>query len=108
MNRIENIKKAASNRQKLTYLNLEKFKGLLSYFSYLQANGEISDKAFEALVRHACSIFIENEVEIIVQETLEQKLTTFLASKLATSLEDLENIDSTIYSSSLSHRIGSR
>mgnify|MGYP001795976790 CR=1 FL=1 len=105
MTRIKDIRKAASNRQKLTSLNLEKLKGLLSYFTYLQANGDISDKTFEALVRHACSIFLENEVEIVVQETLERKFLTFLHSKFAAPAEDIE---SAIYSLDVLRKTRSR
>ncbi|MEO1430981.1 MAG: hypothetical protein AAFV71_18345 [Cyanobacteria bacterium J06633_8] len=95
MTSFEFSRKTTSNRKELAVLNADNLKGVLSYFSYLYANGEISDKALEALVRHACSIFIENEVEIIFQETLERKFMTFLRSKFAGSEEDIE---SAIYS----------
>lgn len=98
MNKFKLSRKISSNRQQLTNLNVEKLKGVISYFSYLNVNGEISDKAFDALVRYACSIFIENEVEILVQETLEEKFMTFLHSKFANSVEDVEDIESAIYS----------
>ena len=55
------------NQQEFTALNVEKLKAVLSYFSQLHANEEINDKTLEILVRHACSIFIENQVEIVVQ-----------------------------------------
>ncbi len=71
------------NRQEFTGLNLEKLKRSLSYFSYLHKNEEISDKAFETLVRYACNIFLENEVEILVQEALERKLIQFFRSKFS-------------------------
>ena len=81
MNKFEFSRKATSNKQELTALNVEKLKAVLSYFSQLHANEEINDKALEVLVRHACSIFIENQVEIVVQQTLERKIMTFLSSK---------------------------
>lgn len=67
--------------------NLVRLKSLLSFFSYLNMNGEISDRAFEALVRYACSIFIENEVEARVQNALEQKFINFWESKLSSAIE---------------------
>lgn len=76
------------NRNELTASNLERLKIVISYFSYLNANGEISDKAFKALVRYACSIFIENEVESRVEEVLEQKLIRFLNTSFSSSLEE--------------------
>lgn len=100
-------RKATNNIYKLTNSNLEKFKSVLSYFSYLHVNG-VSDKAFEALVRHACSIFLENEVEIIIQETLERKFIKFFHSKFAASAEEIEDIESAIYLLDVSRKIKSR
>ncbi|WGV27044.1 hypothetical protein [Halotia branconii] len=67
--------------------NMIRLKGILSYFSYLNINGEISDEAFEALVRYACSVFIENELEERVQFALEQKVMSFWESKFIYALE---------------------
>lgn len=67
--------------------NLVRLKSILSFFSYLNMNGEISDKAFEALVRYACSIFIENEIEARVKDAFEQKLKNFWESNLSSSIE---------------------
>ncbi|WP_026735659.1 hypothetical protein [Fischerella sp. PCC 9605] len=97
----------ASNRN-LTRLNVEKLKGVLSYFSYLHKSGEISDKAFEALVRYACSIFIENEVELRIQDALEEKILKFLTSKLYTSTEEIEDMETAIYSLDVSRLIRSK
>lgn len=105
MNRFYFGKVKSSNRRDFTRLNVEKLKGVLSYFSYLHKNGEISDKAFEFLVRHACAIFIENEVEVVVKDALEEKLMTFLFSKFAGSTEDIE---SSIYSLDISRMMRSR
>lgn len=66
-----------------TNTNLKKLKIALSSFSYLNATGEISDRAFDALVKYACSIFIENEVEFMVQDALERKLMQFFYSRLS-------------------------
>lgn len=71
------------SRATLRRLNLERFKAALSYFSHLNATGEISDKSYEALVRYACSIFLETGIEEIVQNTLEQKLEFILVSKFS-------------------------
>ncbi|BAY83113.1 hypothetical protein NIES267_25990 [Calothrix parasitica NIES-267] len=98
MNKFELSRERTFNRQAVTNLNVKKLKAAISYFSYLNANGEISDKAFDALVRYACSIFIENEVEILVQETLEEKFIKFLRSKFMDSVEEAEDIESVIYS----------
>jgi len=108
MNKFELSRKIAFNRREFTNINVEKLKDVISYFSYLNANGEISDKAFDALVRHACSIFIENEVEVLVQETLEEKFITFLRSKFINSVEEVEDIESAIYSLEKSRVMGNK
>ncbi|MBD0386809.1 MAG: hypothetical protein ICV54_09835 [Nostoc sp. C3-bin3] len=67
--------------------NIVRLKSILSFFSYLNMNGEISDEAFEALVRYACSIFIENEVEARFKDSFEQKIKSFWESKLSSAIE---------------------
>jgi hypothetical protein len=90
-------------------LNLEKLEGSLSYFSYLYANGEISDKAYKVLVRHACSIFIENEVEERIQEALERKLMQFWRSKFSSAIEEyISDIAEVAYRSEISELLRSR
>jgi hypothetical protein len=67
--------------------NTARLKSILSFFSYLNTNGEISDEAFEALVRYACSTFIENELEERVQGAFEQKFLNFWESKFSYAIE---------------------
>lgn len=67
--------------------NLVRLQSQLSFFSYLNINGEISDQTFEALVRYACSIFIENEVEARVQNAFEQKFINFWESKFSSAMD---------------------
>ncbi len=61
--------------------NLETLKAVLSYFAYLNSTGELSDRAFKAIVRDACAIFIENEIEQRIAASLERKLEQFFSSK---------------------------
>lgn len=83
------LKKGAYlNRDDFAASNLERLKIVISYFSYLNAKGEISDKAFKALVRYACSIFVENALESRIEQVLEQKLIRFLNTKLSSTLEE--------------------
>ncbi|RUR77142.1 hypothetical protein ACF3DV_02530 [Chlorogloeopsis fritschii PCC 9212] len=102
------IKGEVSNPHNLTRLNVEKLKEVLSYFSYLHNNREINDQAFESLVRYACSIFIEQELEVRIQETLERKLMQFLYSKFSDSTEDIEDLETAIYSLDISRLIRSK
>jgi hypothetical protein len=93
-------KDTALARANLTRWNIERFQVTLSYFSHLNATGEISDKSYEALVRYACAIFIETEIEEMVQNSLKQKIDFFLMSKnlridnlLSESKENSLNLD---------------
>ena len=81
-------KETALNRASLTRLNVERLKATLSYFSHLNATGEISDNSYQALVRYACEIFLETEIEKMIQDTLEQKLEQFLVTRIL-GMEDL-------------------
>ena len=72
----------------MRYTALKKLKIVISYFSYLNAKGEISEQAFKALVRYACSIFIENELESRVEEVLEKKSIRFLNTNFSFTLEE--------------------
>ncbi|ARV60812.1 hypothetical protein BZZ01_21280 [Nostocales cyanobacterium HT-58-2] len=108
MSKIDSIKSTVSSKHDLASLNVEKLKSVLSYFSYLHSNGEISDKAFEALVRYACSIFLENEVEVIIQETLERKFMQFLSSKFSTSPVEIEDLEAAFSSFNVSRLMRSK
>ena len=102
-------KHEALNQADFTALNVESLKGTLSYFSQLHSKGEISDQAFEALVRYACAIFIENEVEERVQEALEHKLTQFWNLKLSPALEEyISERGATVYRANISQLLKSQ
>lgn len=103
-------KGVAANGADFTALNVESLKGTLSYFSHLYAKGDISGEAFEALVRQACSIFIENEIKERVQEALERKLLKFWHSKFSLSIEEkyISDIEGTLYGSDMSRLLRSR
>ncbi|MBH8564589.1 hypothetical protein I8748_20785 [Nostoc sp. CENA67] len=62
-----------------------------SLLERLNGKSQISDEAFEALVRYACSIFRENELEQRVQVAFEQKFMDFWESKLSYALEKYIN-----------------
>jgi len=56
-------------------LDVNRLRQTIAYLSYLYAEGEISDRAFEVLVNYACSMFIDQEVERRIQNLLAEKLT---------------------------------
>ncbi|QLE56760.1 hypothetical protein [Nostoc sp. TCL26-01] len=62
--------------------NFSRLKSIIAFFSYLNMNGEISDEAFTSLVRYACSIFVENEIESRVNFTFEKKIISLFQTKL--------------------------
>lgn len=69
------------SRSVLKESNLERLKITLSYLSYLKLQGTIEDRTFEVLVKYACSLFLENEVEEKIESALERKLMQFLDSR---------------------------
>lgn len=81
------------NHSEFTASNLARLKIAISFFSYLNTKGEISDRAFKALVRYACSIFIDNEVELRVEELLDKKILQLWETKLSSALEELLSRD---------------
>ena len=51
-------------------INLEAFKGAMSYLKYLYAKGEMSDKTYETLIAQVLSIFVENSIRLKVERML--------------------------------------
>jgi hypothetical protein len=60
-------------------LDINTLQETIAYFSYLYTQGEITEKALEALVSYACSVFIENEMESRIQMIFKQKLTSLFS-----------------------------
>ncbi|MBW4435256.1 MAG: hypothetical protein KME28_26975 [Pelatocladus maniniholoensis HA4357-MV3] len=58
-------------------VNVEALKGILSYFKYLYAEGEISDKAYEALVSQALSTFVKNTISLKIETMFDEIDVTF-------------------------------
>jgi len=68
--RLPHLYSAKSNKGELS--------NTIAYLSHLYQNGEISEKAFESLVKHACLLFVEAEIERKLSTYLEQKLLYLL------------------------------
>ncbi|MEH2458296.1 hypothetical protein [Nostoc sp.] len=62
----------SSREREYQAVNVEALKGILSYFNYLYAEGEISDKAYKALVSQALSTFINNIVTLKVEKVFDE------------------------------------
>ncbi|ACK66136.1 hypothetical protein PCC8801_2104 [Rippkaea orientalis PCC 8801] len=88
--------------------NLVALKKALSDLSYLKANGEISDKTFNLLFRYACTSFVENQVEQLIQEALEEKLEQFWLEKVPLLGKYLSKIDEDSYNLDISKLLRSR
>jgi len=80
---IKELNLREQSRSVLRESNLERLKIALSYFSYLKRQGTIEEQTFEVLVKYACSLFIENEVEEKIESVLERKLMQFFDSRLS-------------------------
>lgn len=53
-------------------VNMEALRGIVSYLQYLYSEGEISDKAYKALIAQALRTFVENSVQLKVERTLSE------------------------------------
>jgi hypothetical protein len=63
-------------------LDLTKLQQIIAYFTYLNIEGEISDRTLEALVNYACSIFLQRQTEARIQQLLSEKLNANLLDAL--------------------------
>lgn len=63
-------------------LDLKKLQQIIAYFTYLNIEGEISDRTLEALVNYACSIFLQRQTEARIQQLLSEKLNANLLDAL--------------------------
>ena len=52
-------------------VNKEALKGIISYLSYLYTEGEISDRAYKALVSQVLSTYVNNSVSFEVEKVFE-------------------------------------
>ncbi|MFQ4135294.1 hypothetical protein PGN35_003150 [Nodosilinea sp. PGN35] len=53
-------------------INTEALRGIISYLSYLYSEGEISDKAYKALVSQVLSTFVENSIRFKIERILDK------------------------------------
>lgn len=53
-------------------VNVEALNGIISYLKYLYAKGEISDKAYQALVSQVISTFVENTIRLKVERMFDE------------------------------------
>lgn len=53
-------------------VNIEALRGITSYLGYLYAEGEISDRAYKALVSQVLSTFVENSIRFKVERILDK------------------------------------
>lgn len=53
-------------------INTEALKGIISYLGYLYAEGEISDRAYKALISRVLSTFVENSIQFKVERILDR------------------------------------
>ncbi|PZV15535.1 MAG: hypothetical protein DCF21_11650 [Leptolyngbya sp.] len=53
-------------------VNIEALRGIISYLDYLYTEGEISDRAYKALVSQVLSTFVENSIQFKVERILDR------------------------------------
>jgi len=72
VNNFRRSKKLARSERDYEAVNLEALKGIVSYLNYLYTEGEISDKAYKALVSQVLSTFVENTIHLKVEQMLDE------------------------------------
>jgi hypothetical protein len=61
---------AYPGRSKLHDVNTEKLKTVIEYLTHLRKIEKLTEKEFSALFTHACAIFVENEMAIVIDKVL--------------------------------------
>ncbi len=67
---------AIARQPRFSSLNAYSFKNMARYIQSLREEGIISEELFLDLLANACSIFVENEVERVLEDALSNKILT--------------------------------
>lgn len=64
---LESSRNKLSQRREHEAVNIEALKGIMTYLKYLYTEGEISEKAYKALISQVLSTFAENMISLKVE-----------------------------------------
>ena len=78
--------------QKANYYqqDLKLLKASIYYFYKLRNENKISNEVLNNLTRYSCAVFIENQIESTIQNTLEKNIAKFLGSELYLSDNEVD------------------
>ena len=65
--------------------NLKALKAMIAYLSKLRQARVLNDEEYKLLLNYACTLFVEQETKIKIEDVLEQKITQAF-EKIAKSL----------------------
>lgn len=74
---LSNLRPSTNSLSRISEANKQTLKELINYLSKLNKTNIIDEKQFAELVILACANFIENEVEIRISKSLNDKIIYF-------------------------------
>lgn len=67
---LKNIRPSTPSKSRLYDANIENLKIVIEYLTHMKNTGKLNDKQFSDLITHACSIFVENEIDSAINKFL--------------------------------------
>ena len=74
---VSTVKQPSNNFSRFSETNRESFRELISYFAKIKKKDIINEKQYSELVILACANFIENEVEVKVSKSINDRIMYF-------------------------------
>lgn len=74
---MSSLRPSSNNLSRISETNRQSLKELVNYLSKLKKDGIITENQFSELVILACANFIENEIEVRISKSLNDKIMYF-------------------------------
>ena len=74
---LSSLKPASNSLSRISEANKQSLKELINYLSKLKRDAIIDDKQFSELIIMACANFIENEVEVRISKSINDRIMFF-------------------------------
>ena len=66
----KNIRPSTPLKSRLYDANIENLKMVIEYLTHMKNTNKLNDKEFSDLITHACSVFVENEIDSAINKVL--------------------------------------
>ena len=74
---LSNLRPSSNSLSRISEVNRQSLKELINFLSKLKKEDVIDDKQFAELTILACANFIENEVEVRISKSIDEKIMLF-------------------------------